>query len=84
MWWQELFRFLAMLEPCVPLGDDEEGALVERTIITGEARTEFLRLLRSAPASELADHRSLRSALRILDDHDKDIPVLLFGWPPKP
>lgn len=81
-WWGELFRFLLELERR-PDGMTQEGVEMEVALLTGKKRQEFLALLRSAPESEVAGHRTLRSALRRLPQHALDVPVRYFGSVPE-
>lgn len=82
-WWGELFRFLVAVTPTESAGVDEQGAPVESAVMTGELRAGFLRLLQSAPAAEVAEHRTLRSALKMLAEHELDVPVRFFGRVPQ-
>ncbi|MBN1203912.1 MAG: hypothetical protein JXB05_03175 [Myxococcaceae bacterium] len=81
-WWGQLFRFLLELERH-PDGFTHSGVETEVALLTGQKRQEFLELLRTAPESELAGHRTLRSALRRLPQHDLDVPVRYFGPQPE-
>lgn len=77
-WWNTVFQFLLELERR-PDGVHPDGAEMEVALLTGKKRQEFLDLLRTAPESEVARHRTLRSALRQLPQHDLDVPVRYFG-----
>ncbi len=77
-WWGTLIRFLLELER-QPDGLTPDGEETEVALLTGQKRQEFLELLRMAPESEVAGHRTLRSALRQLPQHEFDLPVRYFG-----
>ena len=80
-WWGQLFRFLLELER-QPDGLNPDGVEMEVALLTGQQRREFLALLLTAPESERARHRTLRSALRQLPQHELDVPVRYFGPSP--
>lgn len=80
-WWGELFGFLASIGPREYVGIDEDGAPMECAVMTGEVRREFLRFLKTAPASEVSAHRTLRSALKMLSESELDVGVRYFGRP---
>ncbi len=80
-WWSKLFHFLLELER-QPEGLTHDGEEMEVALLTGQMRQEFLALLQTAPESEIARHRTLRSALRRLPQHEFDLPVRYFG--PRP
>ena len=77
-WWDELFGFLLGLER-QPAGLSPDGVEMEVSLISGESRQAFLRLLQTAPPSVVEEHRTLRSALRRLPLQDLDVPVRYFG-----
>lgn len=77
-WWDELFGFLLGLER-QPAGLSPEGVEMEVSLMSGETRQAFLRLLQTAPLSVVEEHRTLRSALRRLPQQDLDVPVRYFG-----
>ena len=77
-WWNQVFNFLLALDRH-PAGVSSDGEEMETALLVGEMRREFLELLRTAPESEVARHRTLRSALRQLPLHDLDVPVRYFG-----
>ena len=77
-WWNQVFAFLLALDRH-PAGMSSGGEEMETALLVGEKRREFLELLRTAPESEVAGHRTLRSALRQLPQHDLDVPVRYFG-----
>lgn len=81
-WWGQLFRFLLELER-QPDGLTHTGVETEVALLTGQQRREFLALLQTAPESERARHRTLRSALRQLPQHELDVPVRYFGPSPE-
>ncbi len=81
-WWGKLVHFLLELERH-PIGLSHDGEEMEVALLTGRQRQEFLELLQTAPESEVAGHRSLRSALRQLPQHDLDVPVRYFGPTPE-
>ncbi|PTL84426.1 hypothetical protein DAT35_04855 [Vitiosangium sp. GDMCC 1.1324] len=80
-WWGKLVRFLLELER-QPAGLSHDGVEMEVALLTGQKRQEFLELLRTAPESEVAGHRTLRSALRQLPQHELNVPVRYFGPDP--
>lgn len=80
-WWGKLVHFLLELER-QPDGLTPDGEETEIALLTGQKRQEFLELLRTAPESEVAGHRTLRSALRRLPQHELDLPVRYFGPDP--
>lgn len=77
-WWNKPFNFLLDLER-QPVGLSPDGEEMEIAFLTGKKRQEFLELLRTAPESEVAEHRTLRAALRRLSEHELDVPVRYFG-----
>ena len=81
-WWNQLFVFLLELER-QPVGLTEEGREMEVSLLTGQKRQEFLALLQTAPESEINGHRTLRTALRQLPQHQLDVPVRYFGQGPE-
>lgn len=81
-WWGKLFRFLSELDR-QPAGLSHHGEEMEVALMTGQKRQEFLELLRTAPEPVVAGHRTLRSALRRLPQHDLDVPVRYFGPTPE-
>lgn len=81
-WWGKLFRFLLELER-QPAGLSHQGEEMEVSLMTRKKRQEFLELLRTAPELVVAGHRTLRSALRRLPQHNLDVPVRYFGPTPE-
>jgi hypothetical protein len=81
-WWDGLFGFLLNLER-QPAGLSPDGVEMEVSLMAGETRQDFLRLLRTAPPSVVEGHRTLRSALRRLPQQDLDVPVRFFGPVPE-
>jgi len=82
-WWNTLFSFLLELER-QPVDPSYDGVEMEVALMTGRTRQDFLKLLQTAPASEVERHRTLRSALRRLPLHELDVPVRYFGPDPEP
>lgn len=81
-WWSRLIRFLVELERRSD-GLNPDGVEMEVALLTGPKRREFLELLQTAPAEVVAGHRTLRSALRRLPQHELDVPVRYFGPSPE-
>lgn len=80
-WWDKLVGFLLELER-QPVGLSHDGVEMEVALLTGQKRQQFLELLRTAPEPVVADHRTLRIALRRLPQHELDVPVRYFGPEP--
>jgi hypothetical protein len=81
-WWGELFRSLLALRPRVPAGINKDGTEMEISLLGGEARERFLSFVRTAPDTEMAEHRTLRSVTRVAAETDQDIEVRFFGAAP--
>ncbi|ATB35702.1 hypothetical protein CYFUS_001116 [Cystobacter fuscus] len=81
-WWKTLFSFLLELER-QSVGLSQDGVEMEVALMTGKTRQDFLKLLQTAPESEVEGHRTLRSALRRLPLHELDVPVRYFGPDPE-
>jgi hypothetical protein len=81
-WWGQLIRFLLELERQSG-GLSHSGVEMEVALLTGQKRREFLELLQTAPEEVVAEHRTLRSALRQLPQHELDVPVRYFGPSPE-
>ena len=81
-WWNSLFEFLLRLERW-PAGVHPRGAEMEVARMSGRTRQDFISLLRSAPASEVERHRTLRTALRRLPQSEDEVPVRYFNPGPQ-
>jgi hypothetical protein len=82
-WWGELFSLLLTIRPRNAAGTDTHGSLMEVSTLQGEARKQFVAFVQTAPASEVAEHRTLRSVPRIAAETEREIEVRFFGAAPE-
>lgn len=80
-WWGSLFEYLRALAPPEPDWRYEpvQDVYVARPYLTDEQRTELAAFLRTAPAGEIAEHRTLRRAVKLTVEQVKKLDVMYFS-----
>ena len=80
-WWSVLFRHLLGLAPAELEWRLEpvQVVYVARPTLSVEQRTELAVLLRQAPPTEIAEHRTLRRAVNLPAEQVKQLEVMYFS-----
>jgi hypothetical protein len=80
-WWASLYEYL------LSLGGDSlewryepvQNVHVAQPELTNEQRTALARFLRTAPAQQVAEHRTLRRAVELTADREKELELMFFS-----
>jgi hypothetical protein len=80
-WWMSLYQFLVGMAPQTPdwRHEPELDVVVARARLGDAERTSIVEFLRSAPARELEEHRTLRRASELTPEQVARVELLYFA-----
>lgn len=80
-WWKSLYEFLLAMAPS-PLNweyESVQGMYVARADLSDEKKGQLVEFLRTAPTREIAEHRTLQRAVKLISEQVKRIRLLYFA-----
>ena len=83
-WWRALWDYLSSLAPARLEWEYEpvQDVHVARCVLSEEQRRDVVRFLRTAPAEEVANHRTLRRAVELEPEQETRVKVVYFSSRP--
>lgn len=80
-WWTALYKYLLRLAPdhLDWRYESAQNVYVARPQLTSEQRTDLARFLRSAPAREIEEHRTLRRAVGLTSEQQSRLELMYFS-----
>jgi hypothetical protein len=84
-WWGVLYEYLLSLAPSRPDWQYEpvQNVHVARPPLTDDQRREVVRFLRSAPARQIEEHRTLRRAVELIPEQERRVELVFFSEKPE-